>query len=412
MASKSDRERQVRRAAYLRGQYNLSQSDIGRILGGASQAHVSRLLKLAEASGYLVTRVRFVGDGIPEAELAELRRLHESPPLSLALEELGRREGLAVPRVSVFDSGSSADSESAQEGRRRRFGRAAAGRLHELLQEIDSLGLAWGSTVAGLIEGLGALRTASATDRPLSIVPVCAELLGLASPEYSSSRLAIRLGEIVDREVGERFSLAGVPAYIPRGFGEAKAAVIREFVGGSASHKALFGRPGALVDELDGLLTSIGSTRRPVGGNTEELLSAGGIDIAELRSLVVGDIGGALIARENLAPEKRRLVDELNRMWTGIDLGHIGAIARRAANGEGGIGCVVVAVARERAPVAFEAVRRGLVTELLIDHDLAAALERLVRRHLSGPGRRGAGEGPPGAASGGPSAVSAQTKMK
>ena len=385
MTRKSDpsRELHILQAAYLRGQYNLSQADIGRILGGFSQAHVSRLLKLAEKKGYLVTTVRFVGDDVAEADLASLRRLHESPPLALALEALERHDGSPMPRVHVFDSGSRADSEAAQAGRRRRFGRAAAGRLQELLREVSSVGVTWGSTVAGLIEGLANLRTTNTHEADLTIVPVCAELLGLASPEYSSTRLSIRLGEIVDRPVVDPFSLSGVAAYLPRSLGEEKSAVIREFVSDSDSYRRIFGRPDPLVERLDGLITSLSSSGRPIGGDCAELIRAGGIDADTLSALIAGDIGGALLPRESLARDQRRLLDELDRMWTGIGLEHIAAIARRARTSGRGIGCVVVAVGRERAAVAFEAMRRGLVNELLVDHDLAAELERIVRRHLA-----------------------------
>ena len=384
MSGKRDpaRELHVRQAAYLRGQYNLSQSEIGRILGGFSQAHVSRLLKLAERRGYLVTTVRFVGEGIPAADLAALRRLHESPPLALALEALERRDGSPMPRVHVFDSGSRADSAMAQTWRRRRFGRAAAGRLHELLREVESVGIAWGSTVAGLIEGLAKLRTTVRSERPLTIVPVCAEILGLASPEYSSTRLSIRLGEVVARPLVDTFSLSGVPAYLPRSLGEEKSAVIRDFVSDSDSYRAIFGTPDPLIERLDGLITSISSTGRPVGGDCEELLRAGGIDADTLQSLIVGDIGGALLPRASLTPDRCRLLDELNRMWTGVSLDHMATITHRARTSGRGIGCVVVAVGRERAAVAYEVLRRGLASEMLVDHDLAAELERLIRQHL------------------------------
>ena len=384
MARRADRARElhVRQAAYLRGRHNMSQSDIGRVLGGFSQAHVSRLLKLAEAQGYLVTRVQFVGDDLSEEDIAQLERLHEPRPLALALERLERREGVVAPRVSVFDSGSRADSAAAHAGRRRRFGKAAAGRLLELLDGARSVGVTWGSTVAGLIEGLGSLRFGPGGDEELLVVPVCAELLGLAAPEYSSSRLSVRLDEIVNRAPRERFSLAGVPAYIPDRYGREKVAAIREFVADAASYKAIFGGQEPLAERLDGLLTSVGSSEQPIGGGTAELLAAGRIDANTLRSLIVGDIGGALIARESRTPDERARVDELNAMWTGISLEHIRGIARRGIARDTP-GCVVVAVGSERASVAFEVVRRGLVNEMLIDQDLAQALERLVERHLA-----------------------------
>ncbi len=385
MPRKPDPSRDLRaqQAAYLRGQHNLPQEEIGRILGGISQPHVSRLLARAEQMGCLVTDVRFVDDDIPEDALQQIKQLIEPHRLVTLLDQMGQRDGLLVPCVCVFDSGSEADSADALAARRKRFGKVAAGRLEELLKDAESIGVAWGSTVAGVIEGLSTLNTAPRYDRKVLFVPVCAELVGLAAPEYSSSRLSTRLNQIVNREAGDQLSLAGVPAYIPRSYNKKTAATIREFVGGSASYKEIFSKSDALVDGLDGLVTSIGSVEHAVSGNIAELLAAGGIDTKTLNDLVVGDIGGALIAKHSLSSADRRLVTELNMMWTGISLDHIRGITMRAAKDNQKPGTIVVAVGKERALVAFELIRRGLVNELIIDRDLARALEELVSEQLA-----------------------------
>ena len=373
-----DRDLHAQQAAYLRGQHNLPQEEIGRILGGISQPHVSRLLAHAEKLGCLVTEVRFVADGIADERLQEIKRLIEPHRLSTALADMARREGLVVPRISVFSSGSEADSVEALAARRRRFGKAAAGRLEELLSHTSSVGVAWGSTVAAITEGLDTLNSSARNRRKVRFVPVCAELVGLATPEYSSSRLATRLHQIVNCEGGNQLSLAGVPAYIPRRYTKKAAATIREFVAGSASYQQIFSKPQALIDNLDGLITSIGSLNYTINSNTNELLEAAGIDDDTLRSLVIGDMGGVLIAKQDLSKADAKVVAELNAMWTGINIGHIENIALRAAKNPRIPGNIVVAVGRQRAQVAFELIRRELVNELIVDRDLASALENYV----------------------------------
>jgi hypothetical protein len=50
----------------------------------------------------------------------------------------------------------------------------------------------------------------------VKFVPVCAELTSCASVEFSSSRIADRLNEVINGRRGEQFSLTDVPAFIPR----------------------------------------------------------------------------------------------------------------------------------------------------------------------------------------------------
>ena len=377
------RDLHAQQAAYLRGQHNLSQEEIGKILGGISQPHVSRLLARAEKMGWLITETRFVDTNIPDDTLQQFRHLLEPRDLALALSEFGRRESLLVPQVRVFDSGGRANSTEVLAIRRRRFGRSAAGRLEELLRGAELMGVAWGSTVAGIIEGLGTLGSLPRHDRKVRFIPVCAELIGLGEPAYSSSRLVSRLDLLVNDIEGEQLSLAGVPAYIPRRYSKKNAAIIRQFVTDSASHKMIFSGPGALVNRLDGLLTSIGSMERPVGGSMPELLAAGGIDGEQLRSLIVGDIGGTLVAKQSLSTADERLVEELNLMWTGISIDHIKNIASQAARSSEKPGSIVVAVGSDRASVAFEIIQRELVNELIIDMDLSRSLEKIVLSHLA-----------------------------
>ena len=79
MARKTDpaRDYQAQKAAYLRAQHNLSQEEIGKLLGGITQPHVSRLLARAEEMGWRVTEQHFVESDIPQEVMDEIRHLLE-----------------------------------------------------------------------------------------------------------------------------------------------------------------------------------------------------------------------------------------------------------------------------------------------------------------------------------------------
>ena len=381
MVKKADdlRDFQAQQAAYLRGRHKMRQEEIGLVLGGLSQSHVSRLLARAERMGWLVTELRFVEAGIDDRALEQIRHLLEPQTLMQALEKLVNRVGGHVPHVAVFDSGGEGGSPAAMDMRRRRLGLAAAGRLDELLQNARKIGVAWGRTVSALIDGLAEQRRRARKADAMLLAPLCAELVDLPASDYSSSRLAERLCGILGEGASEPLSLAGVPAYVPRHYPKEKAEILWEYVRDSLSYRRIFASAKPLICELDCVLTSTGTTMVPVHGGTAGLLAAGGIDIDRLRSLVLGDIGGALVPKPDLGPEDAALVDELSRMWTGVDLKHFGAIAARARCCETRPGTVVIALGRDKAPVLLELIRGSLINALIIDRDLARDLERLAK---------------------------------
>ena len=372
------RDLQAQKAAYLRAQHKLSQEEIGKVLGGITQPHVSRLLARAEEMGWLVTEQHFVQRDISEEVMEEIRHLLAPQPLVRALQQLGQQHNRLIPNVRVFDSGSTAMTPEAMILRRKRFGRMAAGRLEELLRGANIIGVAWGRTVSGLIEGLASLHRGLQHQSPIQFVPVCAELVGPATPEYSSSRLTDRLHDIVNDGKGERLSLSGVPAYIPRHYSQERARVIWEYVFDIGSYQKIFRGASPLLANMDALLTSIGPAEVIIGGNATELAAAGDIDIQQLQSLVVGDMGGVLIPQLGLSDAERTLVTELNTMWTGVRLNHLEYIAHDASRNTHKKGNIVIAIGRGRATILYEIIRLGLVNELLIDHDLATALESVI----------------------------------
>ncbi len=371
----SERDRRAQQAAYLRAQHNYSQEEIGRLLGGVSQSHVSRLLAHAAEAGWLVTEMRFDDSSISPEVMRELRELLEPRRLVTILERIREKTGRIVPNVRVFDSGSDSPTAGAFEFRLRRFGRRAAGRLEELLRPSGTVAVTWGRTVNSLIDGLAAQNRTFHPERPPLFVPVTAELVTLAAPDYSSSLLAARLDALVNGGHGERLRMVGVPAFIPRRYDAAKTRAIREYILDTASYRRIFAGEAPLVSMLDMVITSAGSATRPLGGAMDELLSAAEISTGDLTRLILGDVGGILIPKPGLSSDDANLVEELNAMWTGITRQHLSRLALRASSRSGAAGIVLTAIGRERAEVVAGLIGLEMVNELIVDWDLADALE-------------------------------------
>jgi len=358
----SQRKLRAQQAAYLYARHRMSQEEIGRRLGGISQSHVSRLLAHAQETGLLVTEHRFVEELVAAEQMAQIRRVLETQELSSALGRFAHKTGGIFPRLSVFESGA---PESGARERGMTFGQAASGRLVELLSGARVVGVAWGSTLNFLTDALPPMPSRSSR-AIVQFVPICAELVALEDPDYGSSWLAARLNRTFNGDRGIKLQLTGIPAFIPKRYKEAKARAIREYIRETASYEKIFIGPDCYVDQMDTLITSVGSATAPVRGSTAELLMAAEIGAKALQDLVVGDIGGILIPKPSLTPEKKRLVDEINTMWTGLSLDRLATIARRAISGRHLGGNIVVAFGR--------AIRMGLVNELIIDRDLESAL--------------------------------------
>ena len=354
----------------------MDQIAISKLLG-VSQPHVSRLLKRAVEKGWLYTEQRFIEKDISEKQMAQIKRLLIPDSLSEKLSEFARNSGVATPNIRVFDSGAKANSAEIMQRRRVRLGRVAAGRLDELLSQSKIVGVAWGRMVSAIIEGLFNLNLNPVEINPTTFVPVCAELTSHSRRDYSSTRLAERLDEITNNSDSHHLSLSGVPAYVPLKFETSKKLAIWEFVSDTASHKKIFSRPQPLIDQMDTILTSVGSGQDPVGGALEELAKAGGVTQKTLQKLIVGDIGGILIPNPGLTQKEHLRIDSLNEMWTGMTLVQLHKLASRHVSGNAGSGSIVVALGSERASIVHEVIRLGLVNELIIDEDLACALETM-----------------------------------
>jgi DNA-binding transcriptional regulator LsrR (DeoR family) len=173
-------------------------------------------------------------------------------------------------------------------------------------------------------------------------------------------------------------SLAAVPAFIPAKFPRKSHAAIRAFVAEIAGYRTIFersdcdGRPQEpLVDRLDTIITGVGTVSPGVSGRLlDDRVVAEGVTKDELQGRVVGDIGGVFMGRSVRDP----VVRGINERWTGVRLEHILRCARAAEDDHSRGGVIVIAMGAAKAHITLEAVRGGLITELIIDHDLARAL--------------------------------------
>jgi DNA-binding transcriptional regulator LsrR (DeoR family) len=374
----SRKDLEALKAAYLCAERDLTQAEVGRLLGGLSQSRVSRLLKRADERGWLHRSYRFVTDGLPDDLLAQLKRLVEPSTLVDRLARIESTTRVPVRRVHVLDCGANRDNKRAITARLTRFGRAAAPPLGELLQRSDTFAVTWGGTISHVVEGLK--HAPPMLPRANRYVPVCGEPLDQASSQETSSHLAERLHDIVRSTALPPPSLTGVPALIGRRFHGADARGIRRFVEQAGSFREVFGKASPLINKVDSLLTSVGPAQRPMGFVHEELLKAGStshtkLTTSALSRLVAGDIGGVLIPRRHLGARDRAQVERLNEMWTGATLAHLERVARQAARSNRP-GVILVSIGDDRAEIVAEAVRYGLVNELIIDRHLADALTR------------------------------------
>jgi DNA-binding transcriptional regulator LsrR (DeoR family) len=362
-------------AAYLYSQGN-DQAKIGAVLG-VSQGEVSRLLAAARREGWIQTRCVLSAGAAGAVEQLVFSGRNE---LRDRLRRETERHGAAPVRdIRVLHSGGEATDAAAWDARLERFGRLAAARTQELVPRMGFVGVTWGKTIARVVDGLRLLNPqAPRLSRPVRFIPLTGEPLTYPDPETSSSTLAHRLGELFAPGLHSFHSLAAVPAFIPSKFPRKSQATIRAFIAEIAGYRVIFeradrdGRPQEpLVDRLDTIITGVGTVSPGVSGRLlDDRVVAEGVTKEQLQDRVVGDIGGVFLPRT----ARDRVVKGMNERWTGVRLEHILRCAQTAARDHSRVGVVVLAMGAAKAQVILESVRAGLITELIIDHDLAHAL--------------------------------------
>jgi DNA-binding transcriptional regulator LsrR (DeoR family) len=258
------------------------------------------------------------------------------------------------------------------------FGYHAAPYLLDLLLRASHVGFSWGETPAAVIEAVdricedGPLR---GKENPLVCVATVGGVVGELRPklEASSSRLARLAARLINGDEQHVYTQTSVRALITAADRTA-VQIIKDDIASYENYQAIFGdgKPG-VVDRLDALVTACGSaeTTWPFSFWVRELAKAG-ISLATLSRIAYGDIGGVFLKRKGLNAADQALFEDIQFRWTGITFEHIRQCARRSP------GVLLFAVGAGKAAVVLKSIELGLVTELLIDEDLALALWDLV----------------------------------
>jgi DNA-binding transcriptional regulator LsrR (DeoR family) len=378
MASKSrgDEDLYILAAAYLCSN-NKFQKEIAAHLD-ISQPEVSRLLKKARTLGWLKTTPRLDS---PDPDLLDKMRMRffSSEKLRRRLRELQPRGVGTLRKISIFPS---------DQGR---FSRAGARAVEDALQRATIAGVTWGRTIRELVAELRAhcdrpLRKGN----PLQLVPLCGEpLKDRQDPvKCSSSALAAELDELINGNKPSTCpSLAGVPAFIPKGFSRSQIRTIRHFICRVAGYGSVFGeddraagagRPLPLVHRVDTVITSLGVAGHESRGIfLMERVEFEEITEEQLIESVVGDIGGIIIARRDASEAQKERIRDMNQRWLGIQQDHLLACARKASDNDRP-GVIVLAIGRAKAEMVRRIVELSLVNELIIDRELADELEGLA----------------------------------
>jgi DNA-binding transcriptional regulator LsrR (DeoR family) len=373
---------------------------------GLSPEGLVQCLCEARDRGWL-ERVKASGNWYPTGAVAQPGRKPQG--LLALLRDLGP----CLRNVTVFRSvGPPAPLDGRQEWYERiqHFGRDAAPALVSLLSRAAAVGVGWGRVVASAIQGIGdTLKSPPRRENPLHCVATAGGHLYEVGvrPESSSSMLTVQLAQAIngDRNPLHFHTLHGIEAFIASYLGSDPVAgqptrwagrlwrklvqilgrdeveFVRRRLSRTPPHQAIFGLPGQLgkIDQLDAIITSCGNTHY-FNLFWTTVLTQLRVSPERLNELTHGNIGGVLLPRENLPARDRALLDDFARRWTGIRLEHFKLIAGRDP------GVILLALTRDKADVVLQCVQMGLVTELLIDEDLAVALwDRLDREGRGQP---------------------------
>jgi hypothetical protein len=362
-------------AAYLRSEQKL-QEDIAEILK-ISQPEVSRLLKRAVKKGWLdypppIFRCPDENRNLWERAHA---RFFSSEKLLARLKATEPAGVSRLKKVSIYYG----DGMGL-------FNRTVLPAVEAVLAHAGVMGVTWGRTVRGLVTTLReSLQRPLRSENPIQFVPLCGELLQDPDDriEHSSSALAGSLHELINGTSaggGATPSLRGIPAFIPSSFNVAEVKTIRRFMHQFAGYGVVFGEDGnhdgdALVCRIDTILTSVGAVQAGRRGIfLAERVRLGELSEAELNGMVVGDLGGLIIPKRDLAPPQARRIAAMNERWTGIKQHGLERCAEEAARSTRP-GVVVLAPDRLRHDVVRRCVELGLISQLIISRDLADALE-------------------------------------
>lgn len=362
-------------AAYLHAQ-GRSNKDIADLLG-VTEVVVSRYLQQAREEGLI--RINFQSSSLPsERRAAYEQRAFGCEILKQHLQNLANHLGVTpIRNISISYSGGEGTSQEEWDARIEHFGKNASDFLLTLLKKAEIVGITWGSTLKGIIDGLKALDIPSRQQK-IQFFPTTGEPIGANGESKGSSSLAEQLDLVLNGGSKHCRSLRGIGAVTPIDFTDSEREIIKNYFRRSKHYVDIFDGEESLLDEADMIITSLGTHDQPWLMFNDELVMTGGIDREELSRLVQFDLGGALYPRPNLNADEAERFRLISGTWMGITMPHFLKVADKAAR-NGSPGVTIVALGKNKASVLLECCKLGLVNELIVDHDLAHELERLLK---------------------------------
>ena len=213
--------------------------------------------------------------------------------------------------------------------------------------------------------------------------------------DRTSSRIASELSKTVNGDNARRPVWLGlVPAFIPRNtFTPEELKIIGRFIDLVPQYDRIFGprdstgsAAQAVAANLHMILTSAGSAEHPVGFGRSPLLRLAEDEAKMLTESIYGDIGGVLVPKLVCAPGENPvpnpLLEQIALHWTGLRMTHLKSCSAQAfaQDNASGVrpGVVLLGFGADRAHVAVEAARLGLVNHLIVGSDLATAIDDLL----------------------------------
>ncbi len=373
-----------------------TQSEIAAELD-LSQSAVSRVLR--DVQDYIQIERSFRWDRLAPDVQQEVRRRMSHREIGDRVARLALAHGQPAPGVLVVPLGEVTELGPQFEA----FATPAAMALRDLLEEVRGrVGVAWGSTLWHTTQALRSiLPLRPFRERiPIEFVPLCGDPLIVIDPQEryadrTSSRIVSDLSKAVNGDEPRPAWLGLVPAFIPRAFKRHEIRVIDRLIDLAPQYARIFGpripasrpMPAPIAGDLHMIITAAGPSKRPLGFGRNPLL---GLKEAESRALaenIYGDIGGALLPRLSETSGRRGgeplphpLVQELRKRWTGLKIEHLKACSTRAFSerSKSRPGVTLLSFGASHVEVVLEAVRQGLVNQLIIGSDLEEALAKAL----------------------------------
>jgi DNA-binding transcriptional regulator LsrR (DeoR family) len=361
---------------------------------GVSQASVSRTVDWLKRRGWIQWEPTVNAEAI-DKDLYETARamVDASKPLADRINDLWDRDLLPHPiSVSVFSSKPPKDWQpSVQDDRPLAyFASAAAPTIWNLVSKVRGYcGLTWGRSLGALVAAFERTPKGYYPPTQLQVVPLCGDAIGQESASLnSSSALAQRLASVLNQDERPQKSLALLPAFVPSDFSRSEEKVIRKLIeriqayreifGDQANAEGLYRSTRHVAATLDAIVTGISRTGAPYGFGQHGFFGPDGRYTAkEISKSVLADLGEVLLAREGVVERTDRVIRNLRRRWTGLQMSALEACAHRAVEPNVNTnrpGVILFAIGKDKAEPIVTAMKRGLLNHLIVDKDLAEAI--------------------------------------